>query len=423
MKPAAARVALYTGVAAMFAAALRFTPQLPDNRTADMFATQEGEPSWRMHVDTIAPGQSLGVALRRGGLSEDDAGKVLAAAPSLKPRAIQPGTTITVKTDPNDSIPSEISLQLAVDRVLHFKRTGDTWTGTEENIPWNTDTILVAGSISSNLYAAMDASASDQLPTKARHSLTEALASVYDFKIDMSRDLQKGDQFKVMAERAVAPNGTVQIKKVLAATFTLSGVVLQAFRFQSNGAQWSFFDERGKSLNAGFLRAPLEFKYITSSFGMRAHPILGVWKMHKGTDYGASAGTKVRAIGDGVVEEAGWSGGYGNLVQIRHKNGFVTRYGHLSKFAPGIHPGARVVLGQTIAFVGSTGLATGPHLHFEVLVNGVQRDPRTALKRTDGEPIPSTEMASFRVASVQLSSMLDQPMPGAGLAKLAAITK
>src|SRR5207244_6492256 len=117
---------------------------------------------------------------------------------------------------------------------------------------------------------------------------------------------------------------------------------------------------------------------ISSVFGGREHPILGGWRQHKGTDYAAAMGTPVRAIGDGVIVRAGWGNGYGKVLELRHRNGFVTRYGHLSRFASGIHPGTRVTIGQTIAFVGSTGLSTGPHLHFEVLVDGVQRDPREA---------------------------------------------
>ena len=125
-------------------------------------------------------------------------------------------------------------------------------------------------------------------------------------------------------------------------------------------------------------------------FGGRRHPVLGIWRRHKGTDYAAAQGTPVRSIGDGVVVFAGRKGGYGNVIDIRHRNGFVSRYGHLRNFAKGISRGKRVAIGSTIGAVGRTGLATGPHLHFEVLVNGVQRDPRIALQMKGGEPIPSS---------------------------------
>ncbi|HEY7394463.1 MAG TPA: M23 family metallopeptidase, partial [Gemmatimonadaceae bacterium] len=144
-----------------------------------------------------------------------------------------------------------------------------------------------------------------------------------------------------------------------------------------------------------FLRAPLEFRRISSIFGSRRHPILGDVRQHKGTDYAADAGTPVRAIADGVVTRRGWGGGYGNVLEIRHRNGYVTRYGHLRGFASGIRVGSSVSIGKTVAYVGTTGLSTGPHLHFEVLVNGKQRDPRLALKATVGDRIPEEERSAF----------------------------
>jgi murein DD-endopeptidase MepM/ murein hydrolase activator NlpD len=170
-------------------------------------------------------------------------------------------------------------------------------------------------------------------------------------------------------------------------------------------------------MRAAFLRAPLEFRRISSVFGGREHPVLGGWRLHKGTDYAANLGTPVRAIGDGVVVREGWGSGYGNVLEIRHRNGFVTRYGHLSRFARGLHTGARVTIGETIAYVGSTGMSTGPHLHFEVLVNGQQRDPRVALRSSGGDPIPPEERADFARAKEQLLASLGTS--AAGVTKLA----
>jgi murein DD-endopeptidase MepM/ murein hydrolase activator NlpD len=233
----------------------------------------------------------------------------------------------------------------------------------------------------------------------------------------MSRDLQVGDEFKVVAERSVAPSGAVRIGNVIAATFKLSGNAINAVRFNSASVSGQFFDQTGKSMRAAFLRAPLEFRRISSVFGGREHPILGGWKMHKGTDYAAAWGTPVRAIGDGVVTRAGWGAGYGNVLEIRHRNGFITRYGHLSAFAKGVHVGSRVSIGELVARVGATGLATGPHLHFEVIVNGEQRDPRSALKSTGGDPIPTDERSSFDQLRDRLLATIDTTH--AGVAKLA----
>jgi len=155
----------------------------------------------------------------------------------------------------------------------------------------------------------------------------------------------------------------------------------------------------------------VEFRRISSVFGMRNHPILGEWKMHKGTDYAAAAGTPVRAIGDGRVVYAGWKSGFGNVLEVRHDNGYVSRYGHLRGFAKGVHVGTNVAIGKTIGYVGMTGLATAPHLHFEMLVDGVQRDPRKALKDKIADPIPTRERGVFAAIRSRLFAALDLRSP------------
>jgi murein DD-endopeptidase MepM/ murein hydrolase activator NlpD len=195
--------------------------------------------------------------------------------------------------------------------------------------------------------------------------------------------------------------------KIIAASARLSGATTEAVRFNSETVSGNFFDANGKSLRAGFLRNPVQFRRISSGFGMRVHPILGTMRKHQGTDFAAAAGTPVRAIGDGVILRAGWSNGYGNLMEIRHKNGFITRYGHMRGFAAGLATGKRVTIEQTIGYVGSTGLSTAPHLHFEVLVNGEQRDPRTALANATSDPIPARERAAFAAARTQLLALLE----------------
>jgi len=192
----------------------------------------------------------------------------------------------------------------------------------------------------------MDVSAKNDLPSGARQQLAWALADVYEYRVDMSRDLQMGDAFKVVAERSLGPTGAMRIGRVLAATFKLSGTSIDAVRFNSGSVSGDYFDQDGKSMRAAFLRAPLEFRRISSIFGMREHPILGGMRQHKGTDYAAASGTPVRAIGDGVVIHEGWGNGYGNMVEIRHRNGFVTRYGHLSRFSSNVRVGSRVTIGH-----------------------------------------------------------------------------
>jgi murein DD-endopeptidase MepM/ murein hydrolase activator NlpD len=365
-------------------------------------ATRAGPPNgsdstgWTVRSDTLHAGETLSGLLQRAGVRNADAPKILAAATNLDPRRAPAGLPVQVRTARGDSTPSEVVFQLAVDHLVHVRRLGDsTWAGTEERLPWKTDTIQVHGVIASNLYAALDDSAASILPKGARSELAWSLADIYEYRVDMSRELQPGDGFRVLFERSQGPGGVVRVGSIIAARFDLSGAETDAVRFTNGAGRSEYFDQTGRSMRAAFLRAPLEFRRISSTFGRRLHPILGIWRNHTGTDYAANAGTPVRAIGDGVITFAGRRGGYGNMIDIRHRNGIVSRYGHMRGFAHGIRPGKVVAIGETIGYVGMTGLATGPHLHFEIIIDGHQRDPRTALRRDTGLPIAAAELPRF----------------------------
>lgn len=427
-----ARVITYAVLAALVVAALHVTPPLPrrpaellnsasgtratapgavvDDSADDDSADDDSADGGHERVDTLGAGETLSQVLVRGGVSGPDAAQAVHAAASLDARRVPAGVQVTVDQADGDSVPSEITLQFAIDHRLHLRRTPTGWTSEEERLPWTTDTIVVAGTIRSNLYAALD-SAATILPRPARAELAWALGDIFEYRVDMSRDLQSGDAFRALFERQTGPGGAIRIGRVLATTFVLSGDTTAAFLYAATGAPPAYFDAVGKSMRNAFLRAPLEFRRISSVFGMREHPILGGWRQHKGTDYAAAAGTPVRAIGDAVVVIAGPAHGYGNLIELRHPNGFLTRYGHLRAFARGIRPGAHVTIGQTIGYVGMTGLATGPHLHFEVIVNGVQRDPRRALVATGGTPIPASDRVAFAAAETVYRAAL-QSAPG-----------
>jgi murein DD-endopeptidase MepM/ murein hydrolase activator NlpD len=266
--------------------------------------------------------------------------------------------------------------------------------------------MAVHGEIRSNLYDALAAAGGD-LPTRTRTELAWAVADIFEFRIDMSRDLQVGDAFSALVERRQLPTGETRIGNVLATTFTNGGRTIQAIRHEAAG-RVRYYDQDGKSMAANFLLAPLQFRRISSNFGGRRHPVLGTFRRHQGTDYAANSGTEVRAIGEGVVIAAGVRGGYGNMIDVRHPNGFVTRYGHLRGFAKGVRSGTRVAMGQTIGYVGMTGLATGPHLHFEVLVKGVARNPRTAFEVKAGPPLPASERAGFELVRNRYLALLEQ---------------
>ena len=403
-----ARVVTYGIVLVLGGIAVMFTPPLPERPpVASVLAVTPRAPVWRLRHDTLARGETLNALLERAGIRGEHAANILRSASSLDERRAPAGLALTVRTLDTDSIPSELIFQLAVDRILTVRRSDSGWVSTDEKLPWVTDTVAVAGKITSTLYDALDA-AESEIPKASRAELAWALADIYEYRVDMSRDLQPNDVFRVLVERKRGPQGAVRIGAILASSFSVAGTEIQAVRHQAADSRTGYYDQDGKSMRAAFLRAPLEFRRISSVFGMRKHPILGIWRQHAGTDYAASQGTPVRAVGDGVVIFAGRKGGYGNVLEVRHRNGYVSRYGHLRGFARTTRRGASVTIGQTIGFVGMTGLATAPHLHFEVLVGGVQRNPRVALAIKGGEPLPASERDEFSRTRGTLMALLDR---------------
>jgi murein DD-endopeptidase MepM/ murein hydrolase activator NlpD len=368
-------------------------------------AVADSAPTPWERADTLRRGETLLELLTRGGLTGPQASGVLQAS-EIDARRAPAGLAMTLRGTEGEALPNEVVFHIDQDRILTVRRAGEGWTAEETRIPWTTDTIVVSGTIESSLYEAMDAGVGEALPSRLRAELAWALADVYEYRVDMSRELQPKDAFRVLVERSTSPRGAVRLGDLLAARFELSGTPVEAVRFVSNGRP-EYFDQNGKSMRAAFLRAPLAFRRVSSNFGMRKHPILGVWRKHTGTDYAASSGTPVRAIGDGTVIYAGRKGGYGNTIEIRHRNGFVSRYGHLRAFRRGVRSGSRIGIGETIGYVGMTGLATAPHLHFEVLVNGVHRDPRRSLDHRSGLPVAAADRARFEEARAQLVTHLD----------------
>lgn len=409
-----ARLVSYTIVGLLAAAALRFVEPLPPSNPAQILADAGAPPvlvsPLLERVDSVRRGETLGQVMARGGMPGQAMLEALRAATILDPRRLRPGTRISFAALPSDSLPRQITLYLAIDSLLRLTRTDSGWQAVAEALPWTVDTMIVRGEVETNLYDALSVAA-DEMPARARTELAWEVADIFEFRVDMSRDLQRGDAFSVLVERRQAPNGAVRPGRVLAATLTNGGTRIEAIRHERDGQRAVYYDQHGRSMHANFLRAPLAFRRISSVFGMRRHPVLKTWRRHQGTDYAANAGTPVRAIGDGVVTFAGRRGGYGNVIDIRHANGMVTRYGHLRGFAKGVRGGARVAMGETIGFVGMTGMATGPHLHFEVLINGVQRNPRTALATKSGAPLPDDARPEFERLRQRYLALLDNTLP------------
>ena len=361
--------------------------------------------------DTLGRREMLSDVLARAGLRGRDYAKFLRATHSLNPRRLQPGLIFDVRRLKGATVANRIAVRIGPEQRLWMTRqAGDSsWTESVENIPWNAERLRTTAVIQSNLYDALDAAIPDSfLPARQRVGLAWAIADVYDWEVDFTRDLRPGDRVEVLIERLQSPEGERRLGRILAARVDVAGSPSYAFAFDNANGRSGFYDDRGRSLRRAFLRAPLRYRHISSRFGNRYHPILKRWRTHEGTDYAAAYGTPVRATADGIVTIAGRDDGYGNLVELRHANGIRTRYGHLSKFAKGLHVGQRIHQEETIGFVGATGLATGPHLHYEFIVNGRPTNPQ----RKDagaGEPIPSNLKAAFDSVRVQLLAELQPP--------------
>ncbi len=362
-------------------------------------------------LDTLRRGETLSELLARQGVLDLDMSRLDVAL--LDPRRLRAGLVFSFRRPAEDSLPDRISVRASPEQRVVFRRAAQGWESVLDSIRWRSEPYRIVGAIDNSLYEAIDAQVSDdQLDLAQRQRLAWDLADIYAWQVDFTRDIQSGDRFRVVFDRLVSEDGEIRFGRVVASDLTMSGKSLTAFRFESGGRS-TFYDEDGKSLRRAFLRAPVQFRRISSTFARaRRHPVLGITRRHQGTDYAASPGTPVMAAGDGVGLRAGRAGGYGNLVELRHRNGITTRYGHLRGFARGVRGGARVTQGQIIGYVGSTGLASGPHLHYEFRVNGVAKDARR-VELGNGAPVPDATREAFERERDRLKNLLDAPPAGA----------
>jgi murein DD-endopeptidase MepM/ murein hydrolase activator NlpD len=367
--------------------------------------------AYREFADTLGARETLSDVLSRAGVSGASYTAFLASAGALDVRRLRPGLVFHFRETMADSLVQAMMVRVGPDRRLWYQRGDSGWTERVETIPWEPQRLRLVGEIRTSLYDALDAAVPDTiLPPGERQALAWAIADVYDWEIDFTRDIRAGDRFEVLFDRLVSPEDGHRFGRVVAARVDVASTPTYAYWFQTDTSDGAggYFDENGRSLKRSFLRAPLQFRRISSGFGSRMHPILHRMRRHEGIDFAADYGTPVRATADGIVTRAGRAGGYGNLIELRHANGIRTRYGHLSGFAHGLRVGDHVKQGETIGFVGSTGLATGPHLHYELLVNGRPTNPRRSLADA-GKPVPGRLEAAFEAARARLSLQLEPP--------------
>lgn len=248
-------------------------------------------------------------------------------------------------------------------------------------------TVVASGEIRSSLYASATKAG---LSPSAINTMTD---EIFKYDIDFSKDVQPGDRFSVVMDETWREGERIDTSKILAATFSTGGKTYTGFRYERDG-KFEYFDIDGRPLKKSFIRMPIQFARLSSTFGARRHPVLGSMRMHKGVDYAARTGTPIMAAGDARVQFAGTQRGYGNVVILDHGRGYTTLYGHMSRFG-NVKTGQRVNQGTVIGYVGSTGMSTGPHLHYEFRVNGEHRNP-LSVTMPPPEPLKGAELAAFR---------------------------
>ena len=350
----------------------------------------------------VLPGETLAAAVERAGVAPDEARRAVEAlAEAMDTVHIKAGLAFEAaiahpNTDGEQPRLVSLSLQPSPAKALTLSRTFDgalSLKQLDEKI--RDDTVAADGRIEGSLYESAE-------KLGATPTITAQVVKLFAHKLDFQRDIQPGDDFRLVFDRKVTESGkTVEVGDLRYAE--LHGV--KFYRFERGHGDVEYFDQFGKNIKGFLLRTPVDGARITSLFGMRKHPILGYTRAHQGIDFGASTGTPILAAGDGVVAEAGRKGGYGNWLKIRHDGTWDTGYGHISRFAAGIHPGVRVRQGQVVAYVGATGLATGPHLHYEIFQRGQRVNPLSA-KVPQGTVLAGRELKQFKAEKAHIDGLL-----------------
>ncbi len=340
----------------------------------------------------VRRGETLASLLQRMGVEDARALDFLRQSPAAESlrHELRVGKSLTLSTDERGRLMS-LTLPLAgeEDQALRVERLDGEFAAHTVALESETRVLMRSAEIKSSLFAAADQA---ELPD----SVALQLAEIFGAEIDFHRDLRRGDRFSVAYEAVYHQGRLVRSGRVLAARFVNNGTDYSASYFANHNGKAEYFDRSGKSLRKAFLRSPLEFSRISSGFTeSRFHPILRRWRAHKGVNYAAPIGTRVKATADGVVEFVGRQSGYGNLIVLRHHDNYTTHYGHLNGFAAGVREGSRVEQGDVIGYVGQTGWATGPHLHYEFRAGDVHHDPLGAALPV-AIPLDSRQFADFK---------------------------
>ena len=364
-----------------------------------------------LREERVQRGDTVMALLQRLGIDDPAAAGFLKGSSGTQSlfRQLSPGKNLTARTGPKGELQTLVfPLNGGKDQALVVERRvesdgGDRFSASEQTLPLETQVVMKSAEIRFSLFGASDAAG---IPD----SVATQLADIFGGDIDFHRDLRKGDRFAVIYESVNYLGRAVRSGRILAAEFVNNGKTYRAawFADPAGGENSSgYYTADGKNIRKAFLRSPLEFSRITSGFSAaRFHPVLQKWRAHRGTDYGAPVGTRVKATGNGTVDYVGVQGGYGKVVILRHQSRYTTVYGHLSGFASGLRKGSRVSQGDVIGFVGATGLASGPHLHYEFRVSDVQQNP-LAMALPSAPPLLPGQLGLFRTRTAAHLARLD----------------
>lgn len=345
--------------------------------------------------EKIRSGDTLSSLLSRLGVNDDEAASFIKSDRTAhKMLQLKAGRRVQAETS-RDGTLRRLATTLADGNGspatnLVIARNGGHFTASETQASEERRIEMQFGEIKSSLFAATDAA---QIPDSVANQIVDMFAT----NIDFASDLRRGDHFNVVYETFWQNGEYIRAGRVLAAEFVNGGNRYQSVWFDEPGSKQGggYYSFDGKSLKKAFLKSPLEFSRISSGFSMRIHPISGKWKQHQGVDFAAPTGTPIRASGDGTVEFVGTQNGYGNVVMLKHWNNYSTVYAHMSRFAANIHKGMKVSQGDVIGYVGATGWATGPHLHYEFRVNNQPRDPMS-IQVQNVQSLAGADLQRFR---------------------------
>jgi len=352
----------------------------------------------RVEVHALGRGQTFGGLLYEAIDANQQASLLLAFQEHADPRRLRERTEVTLRYLPENNELRGVDVAVSKDRTVRLDRDILGWNSQLIQTPIFVDTIYATGEITETFWGSVVNNAKlTSLTFEDRNLLIDHLDRVFQWQMDFSRQIRPGDHYRFAFEREVRPDGSMRAGRLLAAEFVNSGTPYHAIFFDPNGdGRGSYFDLDGESVRRAFLLKPLSYRRISGRFSSgRRHPVLNTIRAHRGIDYAADSGTPIMATSDGVVVHRGSKGSFGNTVEIRHPNGWVTRYAHLSRFRGDVTLGTRVHQSDVIGYVGMSGLATGPHLHYEMLQNGRQFDP-LSVDLPAGDPVPADDMVRWR---------------------------